>query len=74
MSRSAHLFCRGRPCCNRPIANTHRSQPAENGVAIDANTVANDVVPRALPSVDLGQLAQNPFRDRMRCDARDDML
>src|SRR6266550_5008004 len=51
--------------CNRSIANTHRLQPADNGVAIDAITVANDVARRPLPSVGLGQLAGNPFCRRM---------
>src|SRR5262245_50075041 len=55
--------------CNRPIADTHRSQPAENGLAIDPITVANDVARCPLPSVCLGQLASNPFRGRMRGDA-----
>src|SRR5262249_1236895 len=58
-----------RPNCNRPITDTHRSQPAENGLAIDPITVANDVARRPLPSVCLGQLASNPFRGRMRRDA-----
>src|SRR5262249_6336975 len=58
-----------RPNCNRPITDTHRSQPAENGSAIDPITVANDVARRPLPSVCLGQLAGNPFRGRMRRDA-----
>src|SRR5262245_14385878 len=48
-----------RPHCNRPIANTHRLQPSEDDVAIDAITVANDVARRPLPSVCLG---------RIRCD------
>src|SRR5262245_55460382 len=53
-------------CCSRPIANTHRLQPTENDVAIDAITVANDVAGRLLPPICLGQLAGNPFRSRMR--------
>src|SRR5262249_43421159 len=58
-----------RPHCNRPITDTHRSQPAENGLAIDAIAVANDVARRPLPPVRLGQLAGNPFRCRVRRDA-----
>src|SRR5712691_5406601 len=53
-----------RPHCNRPITDTHSSQPAENGLAIDAITVADDVAWRPLPPVCLGQLAGNPFRGR----------
>ena len=63
-----------RPHCNRPIPNTHRSQPTENGMAIDAITVANDVARRPLPPVCLGQLAGNPFRCRMRRDTHPQKL
>src|SRR5262245_17736758 len=38
-----------RPCRNRPITDTHRSQPAENNLAIDAVAVTNDVARRPLP-------------------------
>src|SRR5215467_11655993 len=58
-----------RPRCGRPITDTHRSQPAENGSAVDAITVADDVARRPLPPVCFGQLAGNPFRGRMRRDA-----
>ena len=63
-----------RPHCNRPIPNTHRSQPTENGMAIDAITIANEVARRSLPPVCLGQLAGNPFRCRMRRDAHPQKL
>ena len=63
-----------RPHCDRPIANAHRSHPAENGLAIGAITVANDVARRPLPPVCLGQLAGNPFRRRMRRDAHPQKL
>ena len=45
------------------------SQPTENGLAIDAITVADDVARRPLPPVCLGQLPGNPFRCRMLSDA-----
>src|SRR5215468_1283886 len=54
-----------RPRCNRRITDTHRSQPAENDLAIHVITVTNDVARRPLPPVCLGQLAGNPFRGRM---------
>src|SRR5262245_37220416 len=55
-----------RPHCNRPITDTHRSQPAEKGLAIGAITVTNNVARRPLPPVCLGQLPGNPFRRRAR--------
>src|SRR5262249_48957829 len=57
-----------RPCRNRPITDTHSSQPAENNLAIDAVAVTNDVARRPLPPVRLSQLVGNPFRGRMRRD------
>src|SRR5215469_13332860 len=51
-----------RPRCNRPITDAHRSQPAEDDLAVEAITVPNDVTWRPLPPVCLGQLAGNPFR------------
>src|SRR5262247_3317447 len=58
-----------RPHCNRPITDTHASQPAEKGLAIGAITVTNNVARRPLPPVCLGQLPGNPFRRRGRRDA-----
>src|SRR5262245_11117575 len=63
-----------RPHCSRPITDTHRSQPAGNGLAIDAITVANEVARRPLPPVCLGQLAGNPLRGRVRRDAHPQKL
>src|SRR5262245_24194092 len=63
-----------RPRCNRPITDTHRSQPAENDLAIDAVTVTNDAARRPLPPIYLGQLAGNPFCGRMRSDTHPQKL
>jgi hypothetical protein len=58
-----------RPRRDWPISYSHRLQPTENGLAIDAITVANNVARRSLPPARLGQLAGNPFRCWMRRDA-----
>jgi hypothetical protein len=47
--------------------NSMSLKPAENGLAIGAITVANDVARCPLPPGCLGQLAGNPFRRCERC-------
>jgi hypothetical protein len=63
-----------RPWRDRLIPYAHRSQPAQNSIAVDAITVANDVARCPLPPVRLGQLAGNPFRGRMRRDSHPQKL
>jgi hypothetical protein len=55
-----------RSWCYRPISDTHGSKSAENGMAIGAIPIANDISRSSLPPVCLGQLKGNPFRARMR--------
>jgi hypothetical protein len=52
--------------CNRPIPYAHRSKAADEGIAIDAIPIANDILRRRLPAVCLGELARNPLGARMR--------
>jgi hypothetical protein len=53
-----------RPWRDRSIPYTHCSKPPDDDVAIDAITIANDILWRLLPAVGFGQLTGNPMGAR----------
>jgi hypothetical protein len=53
-----------RPRRNRPIPYAHCSKTSDEGIAIDAIPIANDISWRLLPAVGLGALTGNPLGTR----------
>src|ERR1700730_5183503 len=64
----------GRGWCNWPIPDAHGAQSARDDAAIDAVPVADHVAQSFIPRECFCDLARNPFRGRMRCDADPDQL
>src|ERR1700737_3588888 len=60
--------------CNGPIPDAHGAQSACDDRTIDAIPVADEVVRSLIPRECFCDLARNPFRGRMRCDADPDQL
>jgi hypothetical protein len=55
-----------RPRRNRPIPYAHCSETPDEGIAVDAIAIANNISWRLLPAVGLGELTGNPLGTRMR--------
>src|SRR3984957_12287152 len=49
-----------------PIPNAHRPKAADEDFTVDGVAVTNDVSRCCVPTIGLGELAQNPFRRRVR--------
>src|ERR1700737_4476776 len=64
----------GRGWCNGPIPDAHGAQSACNDRTIDAIPVADHVARSFIPRECFCDLARNPFRGRMCCDADPDQL
>src|SRR6202022_825013 len=60
--------------CNGPIPDAHRAQSACDNRTIDAIPVADHVARSFIPRECFCDLARNPFRGRMRCDADPDQF
>ena len=54
-----------RPCRDRTIANTHCGKAPNEGFAIGAISIANDISRRFFPAEGFRQLTGNPFSVRM---------
>src|ERR1700738_477991 len=63
-----------RGCCNGPIPDAHGAQSACDDRTIDAIPVADHVARSFIPRECFCDLARNPFRGRMCCDADPDQL
>src|ERR1700751_4615751 len=50
-----------RPCRNRSISYAHGCEAPDEGFAISAISIANNVSRRFLPAAGFGQLTGNPF-------------
>src|ERR1700738_5065813 len=59
----------GRGWCNWPIPDAHGAQSAGDDCTVDAVPVADHVARSFIPRECFCDLARNPFRGRMRCDA-----
>src|SRR3984893_1815797 len=62
----------GRGWRGRPVPDAHGAQSARHNAAIDAIPVADHVTRSFIPRECLCDLARNPFRGRMCCDADPD--
>ena len=65
MSRSVCPFCHGDRAAVGRSRMPHRTKPLEEGIAIDAIPITNDISWRRLPAVCLRQLSGNPLSARM---------
>jgi predicted transglutaminase-like cysteine proteinase len=54
----------------RPITNTHRSKPSDEGLAIGPVPVADQIAGSLFPAACFCELIRDPFCGRMRCDAK----
>jgi hypothetical protein len=64
----------GRGWCSGLVANAHGAQSARDNAAIDAVPIADHVAWSFIPRECFLDLARNPFRGRMCCDADPDQL
>src|SRR5882757_7436403 len=64
----------GRGWCSRPVPDAHGAQSACDDRTIDAIPVADHVARSFIPRECFCDLARNPFRGRMCCDADPDQL
>ena len=51
--------------CSWSVTNAHRTKPPDICFAINASTIANDVLRHSVPATRLGQLSSNPFSCRV---------
>jgi hypothetical protein len=65
MSLSAQPFLPWRLCRDRSVSYAHCFEPPDEGFAVRAVPIANDISRRLLPIAGFGQLARDPFGVRM---------
>ena len=74
ISRSAKPFCQGEAGAIGLVPDAHGAQSACDDRTIDAIPVADHVARSFIPRECFCDLARNPFRGRMCCDADPDQL
>ena len=60
--------------CGRLVPDAHGAQSARDDAAIDPVAIADEVVRSFIPWECFCDLARNPFRGRVRCDAEPDQF
>ena len=74
ISRSAKPFCQGEAGAVGLSPDAHGAHSACDDAALDLVAIADEVARSLIPRKCLYDLARNPFRGRVRCDADPDQF